>query len=142
MFQEKNIQDTRPFFFDTWEKHKRSKPLTPLEAQLIDVILAHPEYHAVLDNPKLATDRTYFAGLGETNPFLHMGLHLAIREQITTNRPHGISKVYETLSARLKAPLEAEHKLMHCLEDCLWLAQQNNTLPDEAVYLHACQALI
>ncbi len=141
MFQAENTQDTRPFFFDTWEKHKESKPLTPLETQLIDVILSHPEYHAMLDNPKLAADRTYFAELGETNPFLHMGLHLAVREQIATNRPHGITHAFNTLKTHLKAPLEAEHKIMRCLEDCLWLAQQNNAMPDEAAYLKACLAL-
>ncbi|MCH9755918.1 MAG: DUF1841 family protein [Gammaproteobacteria bacterium] len=142
MFQAENVQDTRPFFFDTWEKHKHAKPLTPLETQLLDVILAHPEYHAVLDNPSLAANRTYFAELGDANPFLHMGLHLALREQISTNRPQGINNAYKTLSTRLKSPLEAEHQLMRCLEDCLWRAQQNNTMPDEAAYLAECLKLI
>jgi hypothetical protein len=142
MFQAKNTQDTRPFFFDTWKKHTQSKPLTPLEAQVLDVILAHPEYHAMLDNPSLATHRTYFAELGDTNPFLHMGLHLALREQISTNRPDGIRNAYQHLIKHLKTPEDAEHLLMHCLEDCLQHAQQNNTLPDEPAYLQACLALI
>jgi hypothetical protein len=142
MFQAKNTHDTRPFFFETWAKHKQSKPLTSLENQVLDVILAHPEYHAILDNPKLATDRTYFAELGDTNPFLHMGLHIALREQIGTNRPAGIQKAYQNLSARLNAPLDAEHLLMQCLEDCLWRAQQNKTMPDETAYLQACIALV
>ncbi|MDF1645762.1 MAG: DUF1841 family protein [Legionellaceae bacterium] len=142
MSQTQNIQDTRPFFFETWEKHKQFKPLTPLEEQLLDVILAHPEYHAILDSPNLTANRSYFADLGETNPFLHMGLHLAVREQISTNRPNGITEAFQSLKKRFKAPLEAEHELMQCLENCLWHAQQNNAMPDEAAYLAACLALI
>ncbi len=141
MFQAKNLQDTRPFFFETWEKHKKAEPLTPLEAQLLDVMLAHPEYHEVFENPECSSGRAYFTELGETNPFLHMGLHLAVREQVSTNRPPGIQKAYEQLAA-LMPPLEAEHKLMCCLEDCLWTAQKNNTIPDESAYLKACLALI
>ncbi|MCH9689746.1 MAG: DUF1841 family protein [Gammaproteobacteria bacterium] len=140
MFQAENVQDTRPFFFETWAKYKQSQPLTPLEDQLIDVILAHPEYHVVLDNPKRTADKTYFAELGMSNPFLHMGLHLAVRDQVKTNRPPGIQSAYNTLSSQLKAPLEAEHQLMQCLEDCLWRAQQHNTMPDESAYLQACLA--
>ena len=113
MFQAKNIQDTRPFFFDTWEKHKRSKPLTPLEAQLIDVILSHPEYHALLDNPKLATDRTYFAELGETNPFLHMGLHLASCGADIIKAGIGGGSVCST---RVKTGFGIP--MLTCIEDC------------------------
>lgn len=141
MFQAKTTQDTRPFFFETWEKHKRGQPLTPLEEQLLDVILTHPEYHEMFENPERSAHRPYFAELGETNPFLHMGLHLAIRDQVSTNRPHGIQKIYDTLAKRMH-PLHVEHKLMHCLEDCLWTAQKNNTMPDEATYLKACLNLI
>ncbi len=142
MFQAKNIQDTRPFFFNTWEKHKQSQPLTPLEAQLLDVILAHPEYHAILSNPEHVSDRTYFAELGETNPFLHMGLHLAVREQVSTNRPYGIQHAFSTLKTKLNSALEAEHHFMHCLANCLWEAQQNNALPNETAYLNACLSFI
>lgn len=142
MFQASSVQDTRPFFFETWEKHLQKKPLTPLETQILDVMLAHPEYHTMLENPALASDRAYFETLGETNPFLHMGLHLALREQVGTNRPPGIADIYQTLSKRLKNPLEAEHQMMACLADCLYFAQQQNTMPDEAAYLKACQALI
>ncbi|MDX2345942.1 MAG: DUF1841 family protein [Legionella sp.] len=138
MFQANNTQDTRPFFFEAWKKHKQSVPLTPLEVQLVDVILAHPEFHAVLDNPNSASNHTYFAELGDTNPFLHMGLHLALREQISTNRPDGIHQAYQNLNQHIKNPLDAEHLFMQCLEDCLWRAQKNNTIPDESAYLQAC----
>lgn len=142
MFQAETPDDTRSFFFETWKKHQTATPLTPLEAQIRDVILAHPEYHALLDHPDAHTHRTYFESLGDANPFLHMGLHLAVREQISTNRPQGITTVFNTLKTITQTPLDAEHQMMQCLERLLWEAQQNNQMPDEQAYLKACQALI
>ena len=71
-----------------------------------------------------------------------MGLHLAIQEQIATNRPTGITTIYQTLKKNGLHPLEVEHRLMRCLEESLWQAQQNNTRPNEVNYLKSCQALI
>lgn len=142
MFQTHNIQDTRTFFFETWEKHQQSQPLTPLESQLLEVILSHPAYHPVLAQRASSENRTYFAELGEVNPFLHMGLHLALREQISTNRPDGIRHAFETLLQRFQTQHEVEHLMMRCLEDTLWLAQKNGTMPDESAYLKACLAYI
>jgi hypothetical protein len=141
MFHAESIQDTRPFFFESWEKHQQSKPVTPLEADIIEVMLAHPEYHKLFDNPALLADKTYFETLGDTNPFLHLGLHLAVREHIKTNRPPGLQHIYKTLIQH-SAPLDAEHQLMQCLEACLWDAQQNKTQPNDHAYLAACHALI
>ncbi len=141
MFRAEGIQDTRPFFFESWRKHKKALPLTPLEAEIVDVMLVHPEYHKLFDTPHLAADKTYFQTLGDTNPFLHLGLHLAIREHIKTNRPQGITPIYNTLIQNV-TPLEAEHQLMQCLEACLWDAQHHRTEPNEHAYLTACRALV
>ena len=140
MFQANQVQDTRPVFFDTWAKHKKGDTLTPLETALLDIMLAHPEYHQVLDNRNSA-NKTFFAELGEDNPFLHMGLHLAVREQVATNRPTGIQSVYQAL-IKQHAPLDAEHMLMQCLADSLWLAQKNHQMPDENAYLTSCKVLV
>ncbi|WP_204318325.1 DUF1841 family protein [Serratia marcescens] len=43
--------------------------------------------------------------LGETNPFLHMGLHLAVREQVATDRPQGIRTVYTKLIEKYQDPM-------------------------------------
>ncbi len=142
MFDANTPQDTRAFFFETWEKHQRAEPLSPLEAQILDVILAHPEYHVIFKNKARSTQKAYFSALGDVNPFLHMGLHLALREQLSTNRPAGIKAAYERLSLRLKDPLAAEHLFMQCLENCLFTAQQHKTAPDEKAYLQACLALV
>jgi hypothetical protein len=134
-----NITDVRQQFIRCWSNYQQRKPLSPLESQLIDVILAHPEFHATLEANNVL-ERQFFPELGETNPFLHMGLHLSVREQVHTNRPAGIHAIYQQLCQR-HSPLDAEHALMNCLAESLWLAQKNQTLPDEQAYLTACRAL-
>ena len=111
-------------------------PLEPIEAQVVDIILAHPEYHAFLKDPDKFQDKDFSEG----NPFLHMSLHMAIREQIQINRPEGIKRTYQGLCERVDA-LFAEHLMMECLEKILWEAQQNGQMPDEKIYLDCLQRL-
>jgi hypothetical protein len=135
MFYGDSIQDTRPLFFTSWDKYKKNSPLLPLENEIVAVIQAHPEYHAIFDNPDRYLEQSYAPESGETNPFLHLGLHLAVREQIATNRPVGIKKAYQQLIIQMKNPLLAEHRMMEQLVACLWQAQNTGQAPDEQVYL-------
>jgi hypothetical protein len=129
------VQDTRQVFYDTWQKHRLKQPLSALEQQLVAVILAHPEYHTLLEQKDRPVDQAYFPEIGQTNPFLHMGLHMAIREQIGTNRPLGIAEVYHRLLETISDPHQVEHNMMDCLAESLWLAQRNQTQPNENDYL-------
>ncbi|WP_058534112.1 DUF1841 family protein [Legionella saoudiensis] len=135
MFYGDTIQETRQMFFNSWEKYLQKKPLTPLEDEIVQVILAHPEYHKTLENQNKFQQQTYYPELGETNPFLHMGLHLGIREQIATDRPAGINAIYQLLLKKYADPLTVEHLMMEQLAECLWRAQKNNFPPDEQEYL-------
>lgn len=137
MFYGDTLQETRQFYFSSWRKYRQNEALQPLEQQIVAVILAHPEYHEILDYPEQYQEHTYYPELGESNPFLHMGLHLAIREQVATNRPAGITQAYENLLKKLADPLAVEHQMMEQLAECLWLAQKNNLPPDEDEYLRA-----
>ena len=87
----------RNFYCEAWEAQRQGKPLEPLQAQVVSVIEKHPEYHALLENPERALGREYLPELGETNPFLHLAMHLAIQEQVDTNRPTGIRDLYHRL---------------------------------------------
>lgn len=142
MLHSNDVQDTRGMFFSSWHKYRHHQVLTPLEKQIVDVILIHPEYHELLESSKKSLDRAYFPELGETNPFLHMGLHLTLRDQITTNRPIGMTAIYQELLQQYKNPEEVEHLLMEPLVDCLYHAQKHACLPDELRYLQACRQLI
>lgn len=127
----------RQVFVEAWRKYQSRLPLEPLEALVADVVAAHPEYHALLTNAEL--DQEYTPERGETNPFLHMALHVSLREQLTSDRPPGIAAVIRRL-ARQKGDLhQAEHLLLECLGRVLWEAQRNNRLPDEAAYLECAR---
>lgn len=140
MFYGDSVQDTRQLFFSSWRKYRQNESLFPLEKQIVDVIIMHPEYHALLEGS--ADDQAYFPELGQTNPFMHMGFHLAIRDQIAMDRPYEITGIYQQLLNKYADVAAVEHLLMEHLAECLWQAQRTQSLPDEATYLNACRQLL
>ena len=130
--------ELRKTYADAWQKHCGKRPLSPLEAQIAQVIVDHPEYHDAVNGD---LDRDFSVEGGQTNPFLHMGLHLGIREQVSTNRPAGIAALFKALASRVGGSHDAEHRMIDCLAETLWEAQSNNTPPDEAAYLKRLRRL-
>jgi len=131
-------QELRQMYATAWLKHCDSTPLSPLEAQIAQVISDHPEYHDAITSD---LDRDFSVAGGKTNPFLHMGLHLGIREQVATNRPAGIASVFNTLAAASGDPHKVEHRMIDCLAETLWEAQSQNQPPNEALYLERLKRL-
>lgn len=130
----------RKAFVTAWYKYQHKMPVEPYEAEIINVLLAHPEYQIFLDD---AYAKQEFAV--EENPFVHLSLHLAIREQIRMNRPTGITPIYEqltTISDEGASSHEAEHRMMECLAQMMWTAQQNGFMPGEDEYLGKLQQLL
>ena len=76
--QDKN--ELRQMYIDAWRKSQLGDLLSPLEAQIAGVIEDHPEYQAMMSEDII--DASFTPEGGQTNPFLHMGLHLAVREQV------------------------------------------------------------
>lgn len=128
--------EVRQFFFGTWAKFKQQQALSDLEAIAIEVMQMHPEYHSVLDAPERYLDQSYFPEMGETNPFLHMSLHLSVLEQVSINQPPGIAGIYEALLQKRGSALDAQHDLMDCLAETIWQAQRNGQQPDTEAYLN------
>ncbi len=118
----------------------RLQPLEPLEHLIAGVIREHPEYQSALADAENVLGREYTPEMGETNPFLHMGMHLAIQEQLGGHRPEGILEVYQQLCRRMTGHA-AEHQMMECLGETLWEAQRNGVGPDERVYLERLRRL-
>ena len=131
--------ELRKMYADAWQKRCDHVPLSPLDAQIADVVEMHPEYHDDVTREDL--DRDYSPDGGQTNPFLHMGLHLGIREQVSTNRPEGIAAVYKAVTARKGDVHATEHEMIECLAETLWEAQSQNQAPDELKYLERLQRL-
>ena len=115
--------------------------LEPLEALVAEVIAARPGYHAALEDAEraLADD---FAGLaGMANPFLHMGLHIAVIEALQTDRPPGVRAAYQALVGRTGDAHAAEHRMMERLAEELWHAGQEGRPPDAVAWLQALGAV-
>ncbi|MCZ6560553.1 MAG: DUF1841 family protein [Gammaproteobacteria bacterium] len=132
--------ELRAYYFSAWEKYRQKLPMEPLEIQITDVIAMHPEYHAIVENPEPG-EQDFPVDDGQTNPFLHMGLHLAIREQLTTDRPTGFAQLYQKIARKAGDPHQAEHQIMEHLAESLWLSQKQGLPPDEAVYLDQLRRL-
>jgi len=126
----------RQFLFDAWAKFKQHQALTDLEKIAVEVIQMHPEYHVVLEAPERYLNQQYFPEMGETNPFLHLSLHLSVIEQISINQPIGIAKIYDTLRQKYNDQHMAQHDLLECLAETIWQAQRNNTPLDSTQYLN------
>ena len=126
----------REFLFDLWAKHLAGAPLTPLESIALSIVLEHPEYHAILADRERYIDREWSPEGGETNPFLHLQMHLAIEEQVSIDQPPGIRAAVEALAAR-DSMHDARHQVMECLAEMIWQAQRHGTGFDNERYL-AC----
>ena len=134
-------EEIRRAYSDAWAKARRGEPLSSGEQRIAEVIAEHPEYQAVVESGEAALEAEYAPEAGHTNPYLHMGLHIAIREQVAIDRPPGVRNIFERLAAAKDAH-EAEHAMIECLAETLWEAQRDNRQPDDAVYLRRLRGLV
>lgn len=126
----------RQFFLQAFARDRAGERLEPMESLVAGIIRMHPEYHGLLGDPE-SVDRDHFPEAGETNPFLHMGMHVAIAEQVQADRPAGVRDLYLKACERLADKHEVEHAVMECLGRVMWEAQREGRAPDEQAYL-AC----
>jgi hypothetical protein len=133
-------EQLRSSYAEAWRKHLARVPVTPLESLIADVIAHHPEYQSLVGDAAAVQSFEPSAESAAENPFLHMGLHLAVREQLSIDRPPGVRQIRQALSARLGDDHEAEHVLMEALAETLWEAQRGGQPPDERRYLDRARA--
>jgi hypothetical protein len=134
MFQPSQ-HDVRRFFCEAHERQRAGLPLTPIQAQAVDWIAEHPEYHGDLADLEAALAAVYTVDDGRTNPFLHLAMHLSITEQVGIDQPTGIRQAVELLAARLGSLHEAHHQAMECLGEMIWTSQRSGQPPDGHAYL-------
>lgn len=130
----------RAFYRQSWQAFQAGEPLEPLQALVSDVVGEHPEYHkqVLVDD---AIVQEFSVAAGATNPFLHLGMHVALREQVGADRPAGIALQYRKLLARIGDRHEAEHQMMECLGQVMWAAQRSGQAPDERAFLDCVKRL-
>ena len=131
----------RNVFFDAWKKHQAREKLEPMESILVQIITLHPEYHGLFENRDNLV-RDFSASNGESNPFLHMSLHLAIQEQLSLQHPAELSGLYQQLMEKYADTHVAEHNIMECLSEMIWQAQRNQTMANELEYIECIRKKI
>ncbi len=140
-FAEESRQELRRRYLEAWHKFSARLPLEGLERQIAAVIVDHPEYVPWLESGEEALAHDFTPEGGRENPFLHMGLHLAIRDQVATDRPSGIARIYRDLARRLGSTHAAEHAMLEPLARTLWEAQRHGHPPDEQLYFQLLERL-
>jgi hypothetical protein len=133
-------EELRGAYVEAWRKHRAGAPLTPLEAMLTDVIGLHPEYQGMLEEAGTSVEFEGNAVRAAENPFLHLGLHMAVREQAAIDRPPGVRDLRRRLEARFGSAHDAEHAMMEALAETLWEAQRTGGAPDEGRYVERARA--
>lgn len=140
MFFPNDRNALRQMYVDAWRHHRERLPMEPVQFGIAEIIAEHPEYHTLLEEES-DLGREWTPEDGAENPFLHMGMHLAIREQVGTDRPTGVAGIHRMLSRKLGSAHEAEHLMMESLGEVLWRAQREGILPDDQAYLENLKRL-
>ena len=132
--------DVRRFFCAVHAKTQAGAPMEAIETLASLWIAEHPEYHTDLSDVDAALARNYDATPDQTNPFLHLSMHLSISEQCSIDQPRGIRQAVELLAKRLDDGLhDAHHATMDCLGQMLWESQRAGRPPDGDAYIACVQ---
>lgn len=138
-----NTHDVRQFFARVWQLRFAPVPLDGLQQKALRIIQSHPEYHHYLDDIERYLDYNWTPEQGESNPFLHMSMHLSIQEQVAIDQPFGIREIHTQLCARHNDDWHiAEHKMMDALAETLWEAQRFGRGLDVNQYITKLRQLV
>lgn len=129
--------DVRRFFCAVLAKQRAGESMEAIETLAGQWIAEHPEYHAELSDADAAVARIGQPDVGQTNPFLHLSMHLSISEQCSIDQPPGIRQAVELLTARRGDLHAAHHEAMECLGLMLWESQRAGRPPDGPAYIDA-----
>ncbi len=132
-------EDVRRFFCSVYAKSRSAQPMDAIETLAGQWIAEHPQYHADLSDQDAAISRVYPEGSGQTNPFLHLSMHLSISEQCSIDQPRGIRQAVELLTHKRQSLHLAHHEAMDCLGTMLWESQRAGRPPDGQAYIDCVQ---
>lgn len=132
-------EDVRRFFCAVNEKSLRNAPMEAIETLASQWIAEHPAYHAEFANVEAALAKVYTNTQGQSNPFLHLSMHLSISEQCSIDQPRGIRQAVELLTHRRNSLHDAHHETMECLGRMLEESQSAGRAPDGDAYIACVQ---
>ncbi|MFZ2738618.1 MAG: DUF1841 family protein [Burkholderiaceae bacterium] len=131
--------DVRRFFCSVYAKTKSGSALEAIETIASQWLAEHPEYDADFADEAAALSKMYDVESGQTNPFLHLSMHLSISEQCSIDQPRGIRQAIELLSAKRNSLHQAHHEAMECLGQMVWESQRAGRPPDGEAYIDCVQ---
>jgi hypothetical protein len=134
-----NQEDVRRFFCTVFDKQQKNLPMEGVETLAALWIAEHAEYHAALGDLSVALAQKYDGSDGQTNPFLHLSMHLSISEQSSIDQPRGIRQAVELLTARRGDLHAAHHEVMEELGAMIWESQRAGRPPDGQAYIDRVQ---
>ncbi|MDF7676209.1 DUF1841 family protein [Neisseriaceae bacterium ESL0693] len=138
-----NTTDVRHFFADVWQKRQQPEQLDALQKKAWRIIAAHPEYEPYLASVERYLHHTWTPEAGQTNPYLHLSLHLSIQEQVAIDQPFGIAAIHQQLCAKYNDDwVQAEHEMMEALAETIWTAQRNRQGLDVNAYMTRLRRLL
>ncbi len=117
----------RKVFYDAWMRHQERLALSEFDQRLIQVMLKYPQYTHCITPEEIPVEE----GL---NPYVVMGAHLELSEQIALDRPQGVRKVFQDLVIRYDDQ-KAEKMMLDVLLSVLSQSYQRSEVPDYQVYL-------
>ena len=142
MFFSQDRKQLREMYYQAWQKYQAKQPLEPLDNLLVQAILLHPEYHPIFNNRSQFLEKEFDPQKEQSNPFMHLGFHVALFEQLSTDRPLGIKQQYQALVEKYKDEHIVQHRIMDCLIAVITQMQRDGNLPDENHYVACVQAII
>jgi Domain of unknown function (DUF1841) len=107
--------EVRKIWCEVYTKSMNSGELTEMEAAMASIIALHPEYEWVLGEVAVAVTHEFSIDCWESNPFLHLSLHLAIAEQLKSGGQNDVHEVFAEMAVLADSRHEAEHFAMGCL---------------------------
>jgi hypothetical protein len=131
--------DVRRFFCNAYAKARAGEPMDAIEIIASQWMNEHPEYAADFADVDVALAAVYDAQNGQTNPFLHLSMHLSISEQCSIDQPRGIRQAVELLTHKRNSLHDAHHDAMDCLGTMLWESQRAGRPPDGDNYVACVQ---
>ena len=138
-----NTHDVRRYFGHVWQNRLNPLQLDALQQKALRIIEAHPEYQTYLEHIEDYLDKNWTPEQGETNPFLHLSLHLSIQEQVGIDQPFGIRAIHQQLLGMYGGDwVRAEDEMMEALVETIWQAQRHNQGLDVNAYMTRLRKLV
>ena len=138
-----NTHDVRRYFGHVWQNRLNPLQLDALQQKALRIIEAHPEYQTYLEHIEDYLDKNWTPEQGETNPFLHLSLHLSIQEQVGIDQPFGIRSIHQKLVGMHNDNwVKAEDEMMDALVETIWQAQRHNQGLDVNAYMTRLRKLV